>query len=40
MVEAFRDAVAIMARRDGLAAPGTRDQIDARLRENPLIYAA
>jgi DNA-binding transcriptional LysR family regulator len=40
MVEAFRDAVAIMARRDGLADPGTREQIDARLRTNPLIYAA
>lgn len=40
MVEAFRDAVAIMARRDGLGGPGTREQIDARLRTNPLIYAA
>jgi DNA-binding transcriptional LysR family regulator len=40
MAEAFRDAVAIMARRDGLAAPATREQIDARLRANPLIYAA
>lgn len=40
MVEAFCDAVAIVARRDGLAEPGTREQIDARLRENPLIYAA
>jgi len=40
MVEAFRDAVAVVARRDGLAAPGTREQIEARLRENPLIYAA
>lgn len=40
MVDAFRDAVALMARKDGLAAPGTREQIDARLRGNPLIYAA
>jgi DNA-binding transcriptional LysR family regulator len=40
MVEAFRDAVAIVARRDGLASPATREQIDDRLRANPLIYAA
>ena len=40
MVEAFRDAVAIVARRDCLASPGTREQIDARLRAHPLIYAA
>ena len=29
-----------MARRDGLAGPATREQIDTRLRSNPLIYAA
>lgn len=40
MVDAFRDAVAIVARRDGLARPGSRDEIDARLRTGPLIYAA
>jgi DNA-binding transcriptional LysR family regulator len=40
MVEAFRDAVAIMARRDGLADTDTREQIHARLRTDPLIYAA
>jgi DNA-binding transcriptional LysR family regulator len=40
MVEAFRDAVAIIARRDGLAAPDTRENIEARLRTTRLIYAA
>jgi DNA-binding transcriptional LysR family regulator len=40
MVEAFRDAVAILVRRDGLVDTGTREQIDERLRTHPLIYAA
>jgi DNA-binding transcriptional LysR family regulator len=40
MVEAFRDTVALLARRDGLARPGSREEIDARLRAAPLIYAA
>lgn len=40
MVEAFRDAVALVARRDGLARPGTREEINERLRTAPLVYAA
>ncbi|MCA9702118.1 MAG: LysR family transcriptional regulator substrate-binding protein, partial [Myxococcales bacterium] len=40
MVEAFRDAVALVARADGLARPGSREEIEARLRAGPLIYAA
>lgn len=39
MVEAFRDAVAIVGRRDGLARAGSREEIEARLRSVPLIYA-
>lgn len=39
MVDAFRDAVAIVGRRDGLARPGTREEIDERLRAGPLVYA-
>ncbi|PRQ03955.1 LysR family transcriptional regulator [Enhygromyxa salina] len=40
MIEAFRDAVAIMGRRDDLARAGSREDIEARLRGVPLIYAA
>lgn len=40
MVEAFHDAVAIVARRDGAARPGTREELEARLRAGPLVYAA
>lgn len=40
MVEAFLDAVAIVGRRDGVARPGTREELEARLREGPLVYAA
>jgi DNA-binding transcriptional LysR family regulator len=40
MVDAFRDAVAIVGRRDGLGRPGSREEIDARLRHGPLVYAA
>jgi DNA-binding transcriptional LysR family regulator len=39
MVEAFRDAVAIVGRRDGAARPGTREELEARLRAGPLVYA-
>jgi DNA-binding transcriptional LysR family regulator len=40
MIDAFRDAVAIVAHRDGLGRPGSREQIEARLRHEPLVYAA
>lgn len=40
MVEAFRDAVAVVGRRDGLAAPADRATAEKRLKENPLVYAA
>lgn len=39
MVEAFRDAVALVARRDGLGRLGSRKEIEERLRSAPLIYA-
>ncbi len=39
MEEAFRDAVAIIARGDGLARPGDLKEIQARLRDTALIYA-
>ena len=39
MVEAFRDAVALVARRDGLARPGSREQLEERMRSAPLVYA-
>ena len=39
MVEAFRDAVALVGRRDGLARPGSREEIEERMRSAPLIYA-
>ena len=39
MVEAFRDAVALVARRDGLARPGSRAQLEERMLSVPLIYA-
>lgn len=40
MVEVFRDAVAVVARRDGLAKPASRAEVEARLRSRPLIYAS
>lgn len=40
MIDAFRDSVAIVAHRDGLGRPGSREEIDARLRHEPLVYAA
>lgn len=39
MIDAFRDAVALVARRDGLAQPASRELIEARLRSEPLVYA-
>lgn len=39
MVEAFRDAVALVARADGLASPASREEIESRLRAVPLVYA-
>ena len=40
MVEAFRDAVALVARADGLGRAGSRAELEDRLRSSPLIYAA
>jgi DNA-binding transcriptional LysR family regulator len=40
VVDAFRDAVAIMGRRDRVPPGGGREAIDALLREGPLVYAA
>ena len=39
LVEAFRDAVALVGRRDGLAAAGELGAAEDRLRDHPLIYA-
>lgn len=39
MVEAFRDAVALVARRDGLGKPGSREEMEERVRSVPLVYA-
>lgn len=39
VLDAFRDAVALVGRRDGLAAPGKRKPAEERLRSHPLIYA-
>jgi DNA-binding transcriptional LysR family regulator len=40
MVDAFRDAVAVVGRRDEREHMGTREEVDARLRRGPLVYAA
>ncbi|MCX4242750.1 LysR family transcriptional regulator [Paraliomyxa miuraensis] len=40
MVQAFVDAVAVVGRADGAARPGNRKELEARLREGPLVYAS
>lgn len=39
MIEAFRDAVALIGHSEGHGRPGTRAEFEERLRSSPLIYA-